>query len=243
MINSLDDFVSEFKKIQSMGWIKTHRNGNTGIGKTLEDLLGIPENNIDGPDFGEYELKSKRLNANSMLTLFTKSPQPRGANAVLLKKYGYPSDAYDNNDLVLHSTLCADRFVRIGATGKSLIIKHNTDKIWLASETGDENIFWDKEYLRKAFEQKYRGKFVYVYADSRGTGADEEFLFRDAYEVSGFSYDDFIALLTQGKIFIDLRIGQYHHGARKGKLHDHGTAFRIKDSDEKDLFKNKKKIA
>ena len=57
-----------------MGWIKTHRSGPTGIGKTLEDLLGIVENNIDGPDFGDYELKSCRLNSNSMLTIFTKTP-------------------------------------------------------------------------------------------------------------------------------------------------------------------------
>ncbi len=65
-----------------MGWIKTHRSGNTGIGKTLEDLLGITENNIQGPDFGSYELKSGRINSNSMLTLMTKSPEPRGINSV-----------------------------------------------------------------------------------------------------------------------------------------------------------------
>lgn len=45
MITTLDDFIREYKKIQSMGWIRTHRSGNTGIGKTLEDLLGIEENN------------------------------------------------------------------------------------------------------------------------------------------------------------------------------------------------------
>ena len=55
MIYSLSDFVREYKKICEMGWIKTHRAGSTGIGKTLEDILGIPENNIDAPDFGEYE--------------------------------------------------------------------------------------------------------------------------------------------------------------------------------------------
>lgn len=58
MINTLNDFIQEYKKIVAMGWIKTHRSGPTGIGKTLEDLLGITENNIDGPDFGDYELKS-----------------------------------------------------------------------------------------------------------------------------------------------------------------------------------------
>ena len=51
MIYTLDDFIREYTNIVNMGWVRTHRSGPTGIGKTLEDLLGIQENNIDGPDF------------------------------------------------------------------------------------------------------------------------------------------------------------------------------------------------
>ena len=64
----------KLKEVKEMGYIKTHRAGNTGIGKTLEDLLGIEENNIPGPNATMIELKSARKNAMSMLTLFTKSP-------------------------------------------------------------------------------------------------------------------------------------------------------------------------
>ena len=53
MITTLDDFIREFEKVKALGWIKTHRSGPTGVGKTLEDLLGIPENNLDQPDFGD----------------------------------------------------------------------------------------------------------------------------------------------------------------------------------------------
>lgn len=45
-IFTLDEFIARFKQIKNMGWVKTHRNGQTGIGKTLEDLLEIEENNI-----------------------------------------------------------------------------------------------------------------------------------------------------------------------------------------------------
>lgn len=51
MITTLEEFIEKFTQICNMGWIKTHRSGPTGIGKTLEDLLGIIENNIDGPGF------------------------------------------------------------------------------------------------------------------------------------------------------------------------------------------------
>lgn len=88
---TLDEFIERFTKIKNMGWVKTHRAGRTGIGKTLEDLLGIVENNIQGPDFGDYELKSARKNSNSMLTLITKSPDTKAANSVLRLTYGYSS--------------------------------------------------------------------------------------------------------------------------------------------------------
>lgn len=84
-----DDFLVHIRKIKGMGFVKTHRPGDTGIGKTLEDLLGIIENNIAGPDFDLYELKSARKITSSMLTLFTKAPQPKGANPLLLDAFGY----------------------------------------------------------------------------------------------------------------------------------------------------------
>lgn len=238
MIYSLDDFVREYENIKAQGWIKTHRSGPTGIGKTLEDLLGIQENNIDGPDFGEYELKSCRIGSQSMLTMFTRTPQPAAANTYLRLKYGYASEAYDNDEKVLHSTLTAARFVQIANTGHSLKIVCDSEKISIVSEEGLENVYWDKKALKSAFEKKYRGMFVYAKALSRGSGINEEFHFTEAYEVGGFDYDAMIQLLEQGKIFIDLRIGQYPDG----RTHDHGTGFRIREVDQPLLFKINNRI-
>ena len=242
MITTLEEFIEKFTQICNMGWIKTHRSGPTGIGKTLEDLLDIVENNIDGPDFGDYELKSCRLDSNSMLTIFTKTPQPQGASNTLRMTFGYSSDAYNNDEKVLHSTLSADRFVSIADTGRSLKVSCSDTKIAIVAEDGKEYAYWTREQLRTAFEKKYKGKFVYAKAHSRGSGANEEFKFVEAYEVSGFDYDAFVSLLEQGKIYIDLRIGQYHGGAKDGQTHDHGTGFRIKENDQQLLFKVVKKL-
>lgn len=242
MITTLAEFIEKYTQICNMGWIKTHRSGPTGIGKTLEDLLGIVENNIDGPDFGDYELKSCRLDSNSMLTIFTKTPQPQGAANTLRMTFGYSSDAYDNDEKVLHSTLSADRFVSIADTGRSLKVSCSDTKIAIIAEDGKEYAYWTRDKLREAFEKKYKGKFVYAKAHSRGSGANEEFKFVEAYEVSGFDYDAFVSLLEQGKIYIDLRIGQYHGGAKDGQTHDHGTGFRIKEKDQHLLFKVNKRI-
>lgn len=238
MIITLEDFIREYKKVCEMGWILTHRSGSTGIGKTLEDLLGIEENNSDGPDFGEYELKSTRLHSNSMLTLFTRTPHPPRSNTYLRNKYGYSSSAYENEKKVLHSTLSADRFAQIAGTRNKLKITCDPDKISIESQEGIENVFWSREALQKSFNKKYRNKFVYAKAKSRGSGSSEEFKFVGAYEISGFDYGAMIDLLEKGKIYVDLRIGQYPDG----RTHDHGTAFRIKEVDQPLLFLINKKI-
>lgn len=242
MIYTLDDFIREYTKICGMGWITTHRSGPTGVGKTLEDLLGIDENNIDGPDFGDYELKSCRVDSSSMLTMFTKTPQPKGAADTLRHTFGYASDAYNNDEKVLHATLSSDRYVSIADTGHRLIIICSDSKVSIVAEDGHEYAYWTKDQLQKAFEKKYKNKFVYAKAHSRGSKASEQFHFFEAFEVSGFDYNAFVSLLKQGKIYIDLRIGQYHSGAKKGKTHDHGTGFRIKEIDQPRLFKINRRI-
>jgi hypothetical protein len=238
MINNLEDFKTKFTEIRNQGWIKTCRSGPTGIGKTLEERLGIKENNLDGPDFANYELKSARINSTSMLTLFTRTPEPAKANNYLRLTYGYSSSAYDNDEKVLHATLTASKFVNISNTGHKLKIVCDEKKIYLESENGAEEVWWTHENLRKAFEKKYPKTLIYVKAESRNNGKNEEFKYIMAHELSDFNYDSMIALLQNGKIFIDLRIGQYPDG----RTHDHGTGFRIREADQDSLFKTSRNL-
>ena len=109
--------VEDLKKIKGKSYIKTHRSGNTGVGKTLEDELNIKENNVPGPNGFKLELKSARKNSKSMLTLFTKSPLPKKANSILLEQFGYPS-AKGNDRKELHTTVNALAFNTLkGKTG------------------------------------------------------------------------------------------------------------------------------
>ena len=42
-----ETLIEELKKVRDKGWIKNARPGNVGgVGNTLEDLLGIEENNL-----------------------------------------------------------------------------------------------------------------------------------------------------------------------------------------------------
>ncbi len=221
------------KKIKKLGYIKTHRPGNTGIGKTLEDLLGIKENNVPGPNGKMIELKSARKSATSMLTLFTKSPLPAKANTVLVDSVGYK---VRSNRKELHTTLNARYYNKLkGKVGLKIGIRRN--KIVIVDSKGKGYGYWDKENLKTSFERKLP-RIVYVKADSKGSGKNEEFWYNEAWLLNGFNFANFIKLLKQGVILVDVRIGQYPNG----KAHDHGTGFRVSPKKLELCFTNRKRI-
>ena len=57
---TLDELIEKLQKIKKMGFVKTVRAHQGGVGNTLEYLLEVPENNLRLPDIGEIEIKAKR---------------------------------------------------------------------------------------------------------------------------------------------------------------------------------------
>ena len=50
-IYTKESLISALRDIRGMGWVPNARHGNVGgIGNTLEDLLGISENNLPIPN-------------------------------------------------------------------------------------------------------------------------------------------------------------------------------------------------
>src|SRR5271166_6561967 len=88
-----DSLIRKLGEIAAMGFVPNARHGNHGgAGNTLEDLLGIKENNLPIPNAAEWELKTQRLNSTSLTTLFHIVPSPRAIGFVpkiLLPKYGW----------------------------------------------------------------------------------------------------------------------------------------------------------
>lgn len=50
--------------------------------------------------------------------------------------------------------------------------------------------------------------------------------------------DGIYIMPEDGKIYMDLRIGQYHNGPNKGKTHDYGTGFRTKETISRGCLKS-----
>lgn len=75
---TIEELVRKLHAIRDAGWVPNARPKNDGgVGNTLEDLLGVKENNLRIPDYGIYELKARRKDTSSLVTLFHNEPTPR----------------------------------------------------------------------------------------------------------------------------------------------------------------------
>ena len=230
MTITLRKLKEQLEKIKAMGFVKTHRAHDTGIGKTLEDLLGIKENNLRLPDVGDVELKAKRIDSGSMLTVATKSPEPKGINKVLFEKYKYLDKEGKYN---LHSTVCGSRknpqSFKVIFEGEKFILK-NKSKI---------AAYWPISIFDDVLKTK-SDKILLAFAETKGERKTkkEKFHFTEAYLLSNLNINKFKSAVESDKLKIDIRIGVYRSGKNKGKYHDHGTGFRINKRDFLHLFDN-----
>jgi len=211
----LGQLIKKLKDIKSLGFVKTHRAHDTGVGKTLEDLLGIKENNLRIPDVGEIELKAQRLKTSSMLTIATKSPKPAGVNKQLFECYKYKDkNGYYN----LHSTVYGSGF---NPQGLKVSLKNN--KLVLENKNNIE-AYWDLTIFDEVLKSK-SNKILLVFAETKGEPRtrNECFHYIEAYLLLGLNFKKFEDAIKRDKIKIDIRIGVYRTGKLKGRYHDHGT--------------------
>lgn len=96
-------------------WHDEGREGNDGsAGNTLEDLLEVEENNFKLPDWGDIELKTKRLESKSLVTLLHREPMPNASVPKLLTALGWRHQQagikYPKTEMSFRSTTRANDF-------------------------------------------------------------------------------------------------------------------------------------
>lgn len=232
--DTTQQLIEIFSEIKNGGWYESHRMGNTGIGKTFEDLLEKEEDNLDEPDFYDIEIKTHDENAASLVTLFTKSPtNPRGANTYLREKFGSLNEF---GLKTLHQTVSAiqktnsqfydfDFKIQVDWLNERVYI-HVFNK---SNELVDDHIFWSFEDLQKQLDKKLR-KIAIVSAEKKEESGKVYYKYNKIRLVTGLNIDGLIDAIQNGDVKIDIRIGAYKSGPKLGTTHDHGTGFRILDS-------------
>lgn len=246
-IFSKEQLIAELKKIKASGWIKNARYGNVGgVGNTLEDLLGIEENNLPIPNAAEWELKTQRTNTTSLTTLFHMEPSPRALNFVsqiLLPKYGWAhkeaGNKYPAEEMSFRQTISGagrsdrgftvvinktERKVLISFDATTVLEKH---RLWLNSVKDRAGLselnpqpYWGFDDLFHKAGTKL-GNCFYVQAEVKRDGGTEYYHYNKILMLQNFSIDKFLDALNSNNVLVDF-------DARTG--HNHGTKFRLRQN-------------
>jgi hypothetical protein len=246
---SKDDLITRLRELRDRGWIPSRAQpGNDGaVGNTLEDLLGIEENNLPIPNAAEWELKAQRESSASLTTLFHMEPSPLGAKivpSVLLPVYGWKHQKaggkYPESELSFRSTTPGNGYtdrgfkVDVDRVEKKVKFSFNAGAVdrnrhsgWLEMvkrRAGLNQIvpqpYWGFDDLRYKAGTKLKNA-VYMLAENRVESGKEYFRFVHLKMLTRFDFDKFLNCLENGIILIDF-------DARTG--HNHGTKFRLKQN-------------
>lgn len=249
-----ETLIDELRKIKSRGWIKNARKGNAGgIGNTLEDLLGIDENNLPIPNAAEWELKTQRANTSSLTTLFHMEPSPRAIRfvpQVFLLRYGWKHEQagkiYPETEMSFRQTISgkgrSDR-------GFTVVINRAKRKVLISfdpSEVDERHKKWLKTVeqrvgLSELNPQPYWGfddlfhkagtKLIncfYVQAEVKKEKGTEYYNYNKILMLQQFSIEKFLLALEENDVLVDF-------DARTG--HNHGTKFRLRQNKLPSLYK------
>jgi hypothetical protein len=254
-----DDMIQELIQIRSKGFIPNARHGNQGgIGNTLEDLLGIQENNLPIPNAAEWELKTKRLTTSSLVTLFHSEPSPRALRFVpeiFLPLYGWKHKnagmKYPENEMSFRLTInalnCNDRGFQVVVDEKArkILISFDSQKVakkhqaWL--EAVEKNIglgeinpqpYWGFSDIGAIAGTKLPNCF-FVQAKVKKDKGEEFYHYQKITKLTSFNFEKFVRGLVEGFVLIDV-------DARTN--HNHGTKFRIRQNRIADLYESAEEI-
>jgi len=246
-IYTKEELNSKLKELAEMGWVPNKRFGNHGgVGNTLEDYLGIEENNLPIPNASEWELKTQRAETSSLITLFHTEPSPRAMGFVpkiLLPKYGWRHQEAGNNygegemsfRQTIHGLSHSDRgfIVKIDRREKKILISFDSNKVsdrhkeWLESVQNKVGLkelnpqpYWGFDDLEHKAGTKLLNCF-YVQAQVKKEKKKEYYWYNKVLMLQKFNFEGLLKALESGILLVDF-------DARTG--HNHGTKFRLRQN-------------
>ncbi len=220
------ELLSKLKKIHAQGYVPGVKHGDTDVGMTLENLLGIKPNADKAPDYKGIELKTSRklgkavasISKNKKVTLFTNTPDWKRSKfdaSGILKTFGY----VENGRLQLYCTvsnITNPQGLYLDAHNEiDLINKAKTDKY-----TGDVAV-WALDVLKARLAEKHHETF-WIQASSRVIDGKEYFQYDFVRHTRKPNTVNLASLFDAGIITLDYAM----HIKPSGGVRDHGYLFR-----------------
>ena len=242
MYKNINNLKKDFEKIKRKGWIKSLANDFGSVGTTLEKLLGIEQNCLEIPDYGNIEIKTKRAYSNSYTNLFNCTPTGPHYHEVerLKDTFGYPDKILTEHKVLNTSIYCTE----MSKVGINFYFKLRVDRekqkiILLIFDKNrkiiESNVYWDFDILKEKLYRKLN-KLAFIKALVKRKNKEEYFKYYEMKIYKLKSFDTFITLLESGIIRISFKLSIFKSGKRVGQIHDHGTSFNIKECDLEKLY-------
>lgn len=228
-INKTSNLISEellgkLYKISDKGLIPSLVNADTGIGRTLEDELGIKPNSSKKPDYKGIELKTfrHRIKRKNRKNLFGQVPNWKlskfKSSQEILDNFGY----WREEDFKLYCTVSA-----ITRNSQGLKLKLDAELNYLLENSDKKKIgdfvIWTLDLLHNRLLKKHNETF-WIEAESVVKDGNEYFHYRKAEHTRKPIVSQFDILLNQGLITLDHLIKRDSKGAASEK----GPLFKIK---------------
>ena len=222
------ELLGKLRSIHNKGYIATLRAGDTGVGKTLESLLGIQDNTDKTPDYKGIEIKAsrKRQGTPNRVNLFCQVPDWKNSNLKsgreILNQYGYSI----GDDKQLYVTVNAKPnaqglFLTVDEYKDILFNKQNNNGILV------DVVLWQLKMLRNRLTEKHPETF-WVKATSEGSGDTEKFRYDSIVHTRKPNTHLLNELLVRSIVTMDYTLSErYNHEKQTKKFRDHGYIFKI----------------
>lgn len=236
-----DELLTKLKNISSKGFVKSLRNGDTGVGFTLESLLGISANSSKNPDYKGIEIKSSRKR-NSRDVLFSMVPNwelsTLKSGDEIVNKRGRPNPKHNNLKTIFH-TIRGDKENNWGL--KLKVDDSFINQVCMSGGSEEKDTCWLISDFQSRLMKKHKETF-WVEVETRGDKDNEEFHYKKVIHTGSVDISTIPALIEKGVITLDYLIWERVSGWEKyrGK---NGFDFLWKLSNKKHrdlLFKFKK---
>ena len=220
-----------------MGFVNTLRPGSTGVGYTLETLLGIAANSSRSPDYKGIEIKTGRRKSkrSGRTTLLSKTPdwdlsRLKGSKEMLYERGRFNEK---KNRVQLFHELSA---TKTNSYGMLLEIEHAQGflhQVFVDNEETQSDVTWDIPVLQRRLIEKHPETFwITVETSGRSGDADEKFRYSWVEHTRAHDPSVFPFLIEAGVITLDYTITELRPGVAK----DQGYLFKIKTPDLGLLF-------
>ena len=196
-------------------WVISEKLADTGIGRTVESLLGISMNSSKSPDYKSIELKSHRKLAKVRNALFTQVPDwsiSRFKNSKdIVSKYGYitPGHSPKTLQVTLSATSPNAQILGLGIDLPQGILE--IDEFSLMPETPStyskvqDVAAWRLSKLHERLLSKHKETF-WIEVETQQIGGKEYFRCTEIEHTKNPLPAQFDMLLEQGGITVDLML-------------------------------------